>query len=190
MKVKLATTLIVTADNDPKSPDIEEAKQQCIVMPYAGARGENIMKKITRKLPENVQPKVKNKGTKLSSFFSAKDKLDDHHCSNIVYYYQRNDDENVDYRGETKVRFGKRFKQHQCGDKGSSIVLDFKANNLAPPSPTEFTILAKNYNNRLKRRIAESLCIKDKKSSSNVQVQVDSYKLELCLTKVDDVKHI
>ena len=117
------------------------------------------------------------KGTKLSSFFSVKDKSDDHHCSNIVYYYQRNDDENVDYIGGTKVRFGKRIKQHQGGDKGSSVVIDFKANNLAPPSPTEFTILPKNYTNRLKRRIAESLFIKDKKSSLNVQV--DSYKLEL-----------
>ena len=116
MKVKLATTPIVTTDNDPKSPNIEEAKQQCIVMPYAGARGEKIMKKIRRKLPENVRPKVMYKGTKLSSFFSAKDKLDDHHCSNIVYYYQRNDNENVDYIGETKVRFRKRIKQHQGGD--------------------------------------------------------------------------
>ena len=113
MKVKLATTPIVTTDNDPKSPNIEEAKQQRIVMPYSVARGENIVKKMTRKLVENVRPTVMYKGTKLSSFFSAKDKLDDHHCSNIVYYYQRNDDENVNYIGETKVRFGKRIKQHQ-----------------------------------------------------------------------------
>ena len=69
-----------------------------------------LLKKITRKLPENVRPKVMYKGTKLSSFFSAaKDKLADHHCSNIVYYYQRNDDEKVDYIGETKVRFGYRL---------------------------------------------------------------------------------
>ena len=88
MKVKLATTPIVTTDNDPKSPNIEEAKQQCIVISYAGARGEKFVKNITRKLPENVRPKVMSKGTKLSSFYSAKDKLDDHHCSNIVYYYQ------------------------------------------------------------------------------------------------------
>ena len=72
MKVKLATTPIVTADNDPKSPNIEEAKQQCIVMPYAGARDEKIMKKITRKLPENVRPKVMYKGTELSSFSPPK----------------------------------------------------------------------------------------------------------------------
>ena len=167
MKAKLATTTpIVTTDSDPNPLNIEDAKQQCIVIPYAGARGEKIMKKIVRNLPENVRPKVMYKGTKLSSFFSVKDKSDDHHCSNIVYYYQRNDDENVDYIGETKVRFGKRIKQHQGGDKGSSIVIDFKANNLAPPSPTEFTILAKNYTNRLKRRIAESLFIKDKKKKN------------------------
>ena len=79
-------------------------------MPYAETRGEKITKKITRKLPENVRPKVMYKGTKLSSVFSAKDKLDDHHCSNIVYYYQRNDDENVEYIGKTKVRFVKRIK--------------------------------------------------------------------------------
>ena len=104
MKAKLATTTpIVTTDSDPNPLNIEDAKQQCIVIPYAGARGEKIMKKIVRNLPENVRPKVMYKGTKLSSFFSVKDKSDDHHCSNIVYYYQRNDDEKVDYIGETKV---------------------------------------------------------------------------------------
>ena len=94
----------------------------------------------------------------------------------MIYYFKRKTDENA-YTGETKVRLGKRMKEHQRGDKNSAIVLDFQEKNLPPPSPSEFTILGRNYNNRIKRRIAESLIIKEKKS--NLNVQVDAYKLKL-----------
>ena len=67
--------------------------------------------------------------------------------------------------------------EHQGRDKASAIVVDFKAKGLPPPSPSEFTIVGRNYTDRLKRRIAESLFIKEKKPSLNVQV--DAYKLKL-----------
>ena len=113
----------------------------------------------------------------LSTFFSVKDKVEKEHCSNIAYYYESKRDESIAYTGETKCRFGKRIKEHQGRDKNSAIVIDFSAKGLAPPSPSEFNIIAKNYNNRLKRRIAESLCIKENKPSLNIQV--DAYKLQL-----------
>ena len=69
------------------------------------------------------------------------------------------------------------MKEHQGGDKSSAIVLDFREKGLPPPSPSEFTILGRNYNNRIKRRIAELLFVKEKKS--NLNVQVDAYKLKL-----------
>ena len=111
-----------------------------------------------------------------STFFSVKDKVPKEHCSNLIYYFKRKTDENA-YTGETKMRLGKRIKEHQGGDKNSAIVLDFQEKNLPPPSPSEFTILGRNYNNRIKRKIAESLIIKEKKS--NLNVQVDAYKLKL-----------
>ena len=60
------------------------------------------MSKITKKIPENVRPKTVYNGTKLSSFFSVKDKVKTEHISNLVYYYQNRRDEDSDYTGETK----------------------------------------------------------------------------------------
>ena len=146
-------------------------------MPYAGKQGEKVMSKVVKKMPENVRPKIVYTGTKLSTFFSAKDKVQKEHCSNIVYYYENKRDENNNYTGETRVRFGKRIKEHQGRDKGSAIVIDFTTKGQPPPSPSEFSILGRNYNNRLKRRIAESLFIREKKPALNIQV--DAYKLKL-----------
>ena len=86
-------------------------------------------------------------------------------------------DDRVDYIGETKCRFGKRIKEHQGVDKNSAIVSNVISKGLGPPENSEFSVLAKNYPNRLKRRIAESLFLKEKKSALNIQK--DSYKLEL-----------
>ena len=146
-------------------------------MPYAGKQGEKIMSKIAKKMPEKVRPKIVYNGTKLSTFFSVKDKVKKEHQSNIIYYYEKETDENTTYTGETKVRFGKRIKEHQGRDKGSAIVTHFSKKGLPPPSPSEFRIIGRNYNNRLKRRMAESLFIKENKS--NLNVQADAYKLKL-----------
>ena len=135
------------------------------------------MAKIVKKMPENVRPKIVYNGTKLSTFFSVKDKVQKEHCSNIIYYYESKTDESIAYTGETKCRLGKRIKEHQGRDKNSAIVIDFTAKGLPPPSPSEFNILGRNYKNRLKRRIAESLFIKENKSRLNIQA--DAYKLKL-----------
>ena len=146
-------------------------------MPYAGTKRETILKKAIKKIPEKVRPKIVYKGTKLSTFFSVKDKIKMHHLSNIVYYYKSGKEDRVDYIGETKCRFGKRIKEHQGVDKNSAIVSNFTSKGLGPPENSEFRVLAKNYPNRLKRRIAESLYLKEEKSTLNIQK--DSYKLEL-----------
>ena len=157
--------------------DNKERTQPFLVVPYAGERGEKIMKKLRNQLPEKFKPRIVYTGTKLSSFFQLKDKVPEKYCSNLVYYYNSQSEENTDYTGETKCRIGKRHKDHQGADPKSAIVLNFRKKGLPPPKPEEFTILARNYSNRLKRRIAESLFIKEKKSTLNVQQ--DCYKLTL-----------
>ena len=179
---KFSQSSITETPEDPtkilESDDLCDDKvQPYMIMPYAGKQGEKIMSKIVRKMPENVRPKIVYNGTKLSTFFSVKDKVKIEHQSNIIYYYKKETDENITYTGETKVRFGKRITEHQGRDKGSSIVGHFTKKGLPPPSPSEFRILARNYNNRLKRRIAESLFIKENKSTLNKQA--DAYKLKL-----------
>ena len=104
MKEKFSASLTATPASQPEPSDTEEKKQPYMIMPYAGARGEKIMKKIVRKMPENVRPKIVYNGTKLSSFFSVKDEVQKKHCSNIVYYYKSNREENVDYTGHTVLK--------------------------------------------------------------------------------------
>ena len=175
MKDKLAST--TSARQEQGNSDDNREAQPYLIMPYAGREGEKVISKIIKRMPEQIKPKVVYKGTKLSTFFSIKDKIDNEHYSNIVYCYESKIDERVTYIGETKCRFGKRTKEHQGIDKNSAINADHKLKGLPPPSPSEFNILAKNYNNRLKRRIAESLCIKENKPSLNIQI--DAYKLNL-----------
>ena len=180
VKAKLAQQNTVELPNDdipPNEEEIDEKRKPFMIMPYAGERGEKVMKKVMRKIPEDVRPRIVYTGTKLSSFFPVKDEIKDKYISNIVYYFDSASENNVDYTGETKCRWGKRIVEHQGRDKKSAIVINFQSKNLPPPQTGEFRILAKNYPNRLKRRIAESLYIKENKSSLNVQV--DCYKLKL-----------
>ena len=86
-------------------------------------------------------------------------------------------EERDDYIGETKCRLGTRIQQHQRSDKEQAINQNYTKKNIDPPDPKDFSILAKNYNNRMKRRIAESLFIKELKPRLNIQK--DAYQLRL-----------
>ena len=60
-----------------------------------------------------MRPKIVYNGTKLTRYFSVKDKTKNEYLSNIIYRYNSSKEDNVDYTGETKCRFGKRIKEHQ-----------------------------------------------------------------------------
>ena len=116
-----------------------------------GKRKLKIVSELRKKITEKIRPKVVYKGTKLSSFFSTKDKVKDMHCTKLVYYYKGSGgEERDDYVGETKCRMGKRTQQHQRSDKESAIYQNYTKRNIDPPDPKDFSILAKNYNNRTK----------------------------------------
>ena len=143
-----------------------------------GEKGENILKTLKKKIPEKIRPRLVYQGTKLASFFSTKDKIDPLYASNIVYYYKGSSSkERDDYTGETKARLGLRINQHVKSDKESAIYENYTKKNIAPPTTSDFSILARNYENRLKRRMAESLFVKEKKSTLNRQK--DTYQLRL-----------
>ena len=165
-------------ENNTQMEEEREKKKQYMILPYMGEKGEKILKKLRNKLPEKVRPQMVYKGTKLSTFFSTKDKIDKLHCSNVIYYYKGSgNEEKDDYIGETKCRLGSRIKQHQRLDKESAIFQNFIVKDLNPPEHTDFEILSKNYNHRTKRRIAEAIHIKETKPKLNVQR--DSYQLKL-----------
>ena len=69
------------------------------------------------------------------------------------------------------------MNEHQGSDEESAIVKNAIGKKIDPPTADEFSILARNYKNRMKRKIAESLFVKDKKS--NLNIQRDTFKLQL-----------
>ena len=84
------------------------------------------MKKLRNQLPEKFKPSIVYNGTKLSSFFQLKDKVPEKYCSNLVYYYNSQSEENTDYTEETKCRIGKRHKDQKGADPKSAIVINFR----------------------------------------------------------------
>ena len=177
-KVRMKMMTPENNQEETRTEDEEDRKRPYVILPYMGEKGEKILKAMKRRIPEKIRPRTVYQGTKLSAFFSTKDKVDPMHCSNLVYYYKGSGTgEKDDYTGETKCRIGKRIHEHIRYDTESAIYKNYHQKNITPPTPSDFSVIGKNYENRLKRRIAESLFIKEKKSSLNIQK--DSHQLRL-----------
>ena len=177
MQAELSTTSQET--NDEESTEIEQ--KPYMLLPYAGDNDENVMRRLKKKLPEKLRPRIVYNGTKKSYFFPVKDKINTLHCSNVVYYYKSSNDHHKDeYIGETKCRLGKRVNEHQGSDKESAI-----EKKIDPPTADEFSILVRNYKNRKKRKIAESLFVKDKKSNLNIQRDIQTSAFQ-----IDGIRHL
>ena len=155
-----------------------------ISFPYKGKEGEHVFKKfkhyLSKCLPETVKPRFTYKGKKISSFFHVKDKVKKEHQSDLIYSYTRNAEirkiNEIDYIGETNVRYGSRTNEHSRTDKLSAIYKDALRNNYIV-SENDFGVLAKGYNKNVDRKICEALYIKDYKPRLNDQV--NSLKLQL-----------
>ena len=151
-----------------------------INLPFKGKDGEQIIRKfkaaLSLALPETVKPQVVYTGRKISTFFQVKDPVPLEHDSNLVYRFVRHDV--TRYVGETKVRKGERENQHRHTDKTSAI---FKFLRQPPegdePNDGEFKILEKGLPNKVTRKLAEALYIKEYNPDLNVNKQ--SYKLSL-----------
>lgn len=155
-----------------------------MVLPYKGYLGNQILYKFKKVLysllPMTVIPRITFRGKKLGSFFPIKDKIAKEHLSDLIYEYGCDVTTFCDpierYIGETSVRIGNRSNEHANTDKQSAIYKHAKTHN-HPVTLDNFDILAKGYKNKINRKIAEALYIKDKKPNLNEQVY--SYKLQL-----------
>ena len=155
-----------------------------MVLPYKGYLGNQILNRFKKDLhsllPITVIPRITFRGKKLGSFFPIKDKVAKEHLSDLIYGYGCNVATFCDpigkYIGETSVRIGNRSNEHANTDKQSAIYKHAKTHN-HPVTLDNFVILAKGYKNRVNRKIAEALFIKDKEPNLNEQVY--SYKLQL-----------
>ena len=81
------------------------------------------------------------------------------------------------YVEETGRRKIKRIREHAGNDKNSAIYKHSKMNKHTIAKEEDFHVLAANYPNRRKRKLAESMFIRDLKPTLNKQI--DSFKLAL-----------
>ena len=89
----------------------------------------------------------------------------------------RNKKCNHDYIGETGIRKEVRENEHAGKDKKSHVFQHTKTTKHPCAKKKDFVILAKNYENRRKRKLTEAMFIRDLKPTLNKQK--DSYKLVL-----------
>ena len=152
-------------------------------VPYAGPKGETLLKDLNntlqKNLPEKIKCRVVQTGTKLSRNFNIKDKIDQKHLSNFIY---RRDCKNKkckrgDYVGETARRKVIRTAEHGGKDKDSWIYKHSSTTKHPRAKDEDFEVLATNYPDRRRRKLAEAMFIRDLKPSLNKQKE--SYKLVL-----------
>ena len=96
------------------------AEKMCyLILPYAGPKGDSIIKtmknSLKRVLPDNVKTRVTYSRQKLSTKLQIKDKTKDQHKHDLAYYSKCPEPTcNEDYLGETGRRIIERSTDH-CG---------------------------------------------------------------------------
>ena len=106
----------------------------------------------------------------VSTCFNVKDqsKLDNQH--DVVYYADcPNETCRENYIGDSGCRFSERIKDYNGRDLKSHILRHSVESGLANVSYEDFKIISKNFNNNSwKRKIVESLLIKEKRPTLNI----------------------
>ena len=182
-----------TAEKEEVSIPIEESgtdetseeKTLVLKLPHAGAEGETIIRglknTLQRNLPDNLKCRIVQTGTKLSTRFNIKDKVDSNHLSNFIYHHKcRNKKCKDSYIGETARRRINRTTEHGGKDKESWIFKHSSSTKHPRAKDENFEVLATNYDDRRKRKLAEAMFIRDLKPSLNKQKE--SYKLALFIS--------
>ena len=153
-------------------------------VPYAGEKGETLLKDLKKtlqkNLPENIKCRVVQTGTKISRNFNIKDKVDGKHLSNFIYRRPdcKNKKRNLgDCVGETSRRRILRTGEHGGKDKQSEIFKHSSTTKHPRVKDEDFEVLATGYPDRRRRRLCEAMYIRDLKPALNKQK--DSYKLQL-----------
>ena len=174
-------------ETDPATLEETEIVRPHMSLPYGGDKGNTILKKFKRNLeqilPDTVKPGISVRGRKIGSFFSLKDKIDEKHMSGFIYEFQCNRKPTCEseYIGETNRRREIREDEHAHKDEGSAILQHCKKTKHARAKAKNFTVLAANYPHWQRRKICESMFIRDRNPDLNKQGDKhrQSYKLHL-----------
>ena len=168
--------------SETENADSTEPKLLMMKVPYAGKTGESLVeslkKTLKRNLPSSLECRIVQTGTKLSTRFNIKDKVDKDHLSNFIYKRNCKNKRCKDsYVGETARRRTVRTGEHGGKDKNSWIFKHSSKTKHPRAKDEDFEILATNYGDRRKRKLAEAMFIRDLKPSLNQKKE--SFKLAL-----------
>ena len=172
-----------SSDEIEESNEDGDQKTLILKVPYAGEKGETLLKDMKRtlqqNLPDDIKCNVVQTGTKLSRHFNVKDKVDGKHLSNFIYRRNCKNKkcDRGDYVGETARRRVLRTGEHGGKDKNSWIYKHSSTTKHPRAKDEDFEVLATGYPDRRKRRLAEAMFIRDLKPALNHQKE--SYKLSL-----------
>ena len=170
-------TTTVTSNN------IKEEKTKIhLSLPYAGNNGQKMIRKLKRTVENNsrnnINLQVTYKPSKLSSRFKVKDKIRFEHQHNVSYHVKcPNKNCNSNYVGQTKCRIMKRTLQHKEKDNASHILQHSKTTKHRRVNISDVKIIGKGYSSNFKRRISESLFIKE--IAPDLNKQKDAFTLKL-----------
>ena len=159
----------------------EEEKTIYINLPFAGPNGETLVRKMRQQIEgksQNLKIRVTYTPTKLGSKFSVKDKTKTECLHNVTYHVSCGNKKCKScYVGQTKCRIIKRTLQHNSKDNASHVLIHSKKTKHRRVSMKNVKILGRRYKSDFRRRISESLFIKQLKPDLNKQN--DAFKLKL-----------
>ena len=164
------------ADGGSSNKLPSNSKSFTLLLPYTGQKGEHLTRSLRkdmhRTLPENFQTRIFYTGTKLGTKFNnIKDPVKKSHQHDVVYYTTCPEPGCVeDYIGETGRPLNERVIDHNGRDKMSHLYKHSQESNHACVSLSDFKIIDSNFQNqKFKRKIVESLLIRETQSSLNTQ---------------------
>ena len=135
-------------------------------MPYARQKGERLIKSAKTTLKYNLSNNIVTKSaysvSTLSNKFNIKSKIKQDHQHDVTYYVKyRKESCREDYIGETGRGLSERVIDHSGRDKNSHVIKHCNEKEHKLPSLEDFMILGANYKNKFRRKISESLYIKE-----------------------------
>ena len=176
-EMKEPSTTVPTTDDSAN----EEDKTIYINLPFAGPNGETLVRKLRQQIEkksQNLKIRVTYTPTKLGSKFIVKDKTKDESLHNVTYHVSCGNKKCKScYVGQTKCRIIKRTLQHNSKDNASHVLMHSKKTKHRRVTMKNVRILGRRYKSDFKRRISESLFIKQLKPDLNKQK--DAFKLKL-----------
>ena len=171
-----------TNTNNENNEDVNEEEVIQLTLPYNGQHGNQLIRKMKKRLkkllPSNVKTSISYSAVKLSSKFRVKDKTKFEHRNDIVYLCKCPEINcKQTYIGETKRRIIERVIDHNKRDKNSHVLRHTDTEKHKRVFTDDFTILGSNYRSNFKRKISESLFIKQYKPTLNTQENSITLKL-------------